>query len=305
MDEALLKTELTGVPLIARGKVRDLYAVGDDLLFVATDRISAFDHVLGSGIPDKGRILTQISDFWFEFLKPVVLNHLQNRVSPEMQDVLRRFSDQLNGRSMVVHRAQMFPVECVVRGYISGSAWKEYKSTGAVCGIELPPGLHESERFAEPIFTPAAKVNTGGHDENISYAQMEQMIGEDAAAELRRLALSIYSKAAEYAASKGLILADTKFEFGTVTDIEGKAEIVLADEVLTPDSSRYWPMEGYAPGGSQPSFDKQFVRDYLEEIGWNKQAPAPALPNDVVMRTREKYMEAFHLVTGRETLEGA
>ena len=305
MNEALLKTELAGVPLLARGKVRDLYAVGDDLLFVATDRISAFDHVLGSGIPDKGRILTQISEFWFEFLEPVVANHLQTHVSEAMGEVLERFSTQLRGRSMVVRRAEMFPVECVVRGYISGSAWKEYQATGAVCGIELPRGMKESESFAEPLFTPAAKVNTGGHDENISYGQMEAMVGVETAAELKRLTLAIYAKASEYAAGKGLILADTKFEFGTVTDTDGSRVIVLADEVLTPDSSRYWPMDRYEPGGAQPSFDKQYVRDYLEEIGWNKQAPAPALPKEVVARTREKYMEAFHLLTGREELEGA
>lgn len=305
MSEALLKTELAGIPLIGRGKVRDLYAVGDDLLFVATDRISAFDHVLGSGIPDKGRILTQISDFWFEFLKPVVANHLQPAISAEMRSVLAQFDEQLRGRSMVVQRAKMFPVECVVRGYISGSAWKEYAATGAVCGIELPPGLKESERFPEPIFTPAAKVHSGGHDENISYAQMESMVGSEAAAELKRFTLAIYTRASEYAATKGLILADTKFEFGTVTSGAGQETIVLADEVLTPDSSRYWPSERYKPGGAQPSFDKQFVRDYLESIGWNKQAPAPALPVEVVARTREKYLEAFHLLTGREQLEGA
>jgi phosphoribosylaminoimidazole-succinocarboxamide synthase len=305
MNDALLKTELTGIELLARGKVRDLYAVGDDLLFVATDRISAFDHVLGSGIPDKGRILTQISEFWFDFLQPVVPNHLQVTPSPEMKRVLEDFREQLLGRSMVVQRAKMFPVECVVRGYLSGSAWKDYKATGAVCGIALPSGLVESDRFPEPLFTPAAKINTGGHDENISYEDMEQVVGEETAAELKRLTLAIYAKAREYAASKGLILADTKFEFGTVRDADGRETIVLADEVLTPDSSRYWPTESYEPGGAQPSFDKQFVRDYLESIGWNKQAPAPALPADVVLRTRSKYMEAFHLLTGRPRLEGA
>ena len=304
MREALLKTELPGVPLLARGKVRDLYAVGDDLLFVATDRISAFDHVLGSGIPDKGRILTQISEFWFEFLREVVPNHLLARVPDGTVALLNRFADQLRGRSMVVQRAQMFPVECVVRGYISGSAWKEYKATGAVCGIALPAGLVESERFPEPIFTPAAKVNTGGHDENITYGHMEAVVGEETAAELRRLTLEIYAKASDYAAAQGLILADTKFEFGVVRHADGGETIVLADEVLTPDSSRYWPADAYKPGGAQPSYDKQFVRDHLEEIGWNKQAPAPALPDDVVVRTRQKYLEAFRLLTKRERLEG-
>ncbi|GAC1417842.1 MAG: phosphoribosylaminoimidazolesuccinocarboxamide synthase [Acidobacteriaceae bacterium] len=304
MHEALLKTELAGVPLLARGKVRDLYAVGDDLLFVATDRISAFDHVLGSGIPDKGRILTQISEFWFEFLRDVVPNHLLGGMPDGTAALLERFADQLRGRSMVVQRARMFPVECVVRGYISGSAWKEYTATGAVCGIALPTGLVESERFPEPIFTPAAKVNTGGHDENITYAHMEAMVGEETAAELRRLTLEIYAKASDYAAAQGLILADTKFEFGVVKGLDGVETIVLADEVLTPDSSRYWPADAYEPGGAQPSYDKQFVRDYLEQIGWNKQAPAPALPENVVARTRENYLEAFRLLTKRERLEG-
>lgn len=318
MKEALLTTQLGDLPLVARGKVRDIYALDDALLFIATDRISAFDHVLGSGIPDKGRILTQISIFWFEYLKDVVANHLlaiddlsiaaylepfsaeifgQHLSSEEIAaDTL--FEQQISGRSMVVRRAQMYPVECVVRGYLSGSGWKDYKATGGVCGIALPAGLRESDRLPEPIFTPAAKINTGGHDENISYGEVEAAVGVETAAELRKLTLDIYSKASGYAASKGLILADTKFEFGWIEN----AGIVLADEVLTPDSSRYWPAAGYAPGGAQPSFDKQFVRDYLEQIGWNKQAPAPALPEDVVLRTRAKYMEAFRLLTGRDDL---
>jgi len=307
MTEALLKTgllqtNLGSLPLLARGKVRDLYALGDDLLFVATDRISAFDHVLATGIPDKGKILTQISEFWFDFLKEVVPNHLLPSVPPETQARLAPFAEQLAGRSMIVRRARMFPVECVVRGYLSGSGWKDYRATGAVCGIELPAGMRESEKLPEAIFTPAAKVNTGGHDENISYAQMEATVGADTAAELRWLTLAIYAKASEYASSKGLILADTKFEFGWVGDSGDAGHIVLADEVLTPDSSRYWPAESYAPGGPQMSFDKQFVRDYLESIGWNKQAPAPGLPGDVVSRTREKYLEAFRLLTGRDSL---
>jgi len=298
MAEALLKTELAGIALTARGKVRDLYALGgDELLFVATDRISAFDHVLGSGIPDKGKILTQISEFWFEYLKDVAPNHLLPNISPVTRARLAPFAAQIAGRSMLVRRLEMFPVECVVRGYLSGSGWKDYQATGAVCGIALPPGLRESERLAEPIFTPAAKVNTGGHDENISHAQMESMVGAETAAELRRLTLAIYAKASAYAATKGLILADTKFEFG---QMDGR--IVLADEVLTPDSSRYWPALSYSPGGPQPSFDKQYVRDYLEAVGWNKQAPAPGLPDEVVARTREKYMEAFHMLTGRAEL---
>jgi phosphoribosylaminoimidazole-succinocarboxamide synthase len=304
MSSALLQTGLGSLPLTARGKVRDIYSLpGDQLLFVATDRISAFDHVLGSGIPDKGKILTQLSLFWFDFLKDIVPNHLITADTPQFPDELQPFLSQLEGRSMLVKRARMFPVECVVRGYISGSGWKDYQQTGAICGIKLPAGLSESDRLPEPIFTPAAKINTGGHDENISYAQMEAVVGADTAAELRRLTLAIYAKASAYAATKGLILADTKFEFGW---IQGgtTGHIVLADEVLTPDSSRYWPVASYSPGGPQPSFDKQYVRDYLESIGWNKQAPAPALPCDVVSRTRQKYMEAFHLLTGRDQLDG-
>jgi phosphoribosylaminoimidazole-succinocarboxamide synthase len=319
MSDALLTTGLGRLPLVARGKVRDIYALGDDLLFLATDRISAFDHVLGSGIPGKGKILTQISDFWFAFLADTVANHLVATANSVMAELLSAFSvsmfgeqlsasqialhpqfeRQIAGRGMIVRRAKMFPVECVVRGYLSGSGWKDYRATGSVCGIALPPGLRESERLPEPIFTPAAKVNTGGHDENISYAQTEAMVGAETAAELRRLTLNLYARASEYAAGKGLILADTKFEFGWI----GGVGIVLADEVLTPDSSRYWPVEGYVPGSPQPSFDKQFVRDYLESIGWNKQAPAPALPEDVVLRTRQKYSEAFSLLTGCDRLE--
>ena len=320
MTKALLTTDLPGLPQVARGKVRDLYALGDKLLFVATDRISAFDHVLGSGIPDKGRILTQISAFWFEFLKDTVANHLLATGESEIAALLQPsseaifgerlsaqrilsqpvFRQQIAGRSMVVRRAQMFPVECVVRGYLSGSGWKDYQATGAVCGIPLPAGLRESERLPEPLFTPSTKDNSGGHDQNISYAQVEQMVSAQMAHALRRLTLGIYAKASAYAAAKGLILADTKFEFGWIDGVG----MVLADEVLTPDSSRFWPAAGYAPGGAQPSFDKQYVRDYLESIGWNKQAPAPALPDDVVAHTREKYMEAFRLLTGRDDLEG-
>lgn len=295
---ALLTTSLGDIPLTARGKVRDLYAMGDELLFIATDRISAFDHVLGSGIPDKGKILTQLSHFWFEFLADTVPNHLLAAPSPELLAKIAPYKDQTEGRSMLVRRAEMFPVECVVRGYISGSGWKDYLATGSVCGIELPKGLRESDKLPCPIFTPAAKINTGGHDENISYAVMVDTVGEHYAAELRRLTFAIYEKASAHAASRGLILADTKFEFGLV---DGK--IILADEVLTPDSSRYWPAASYSPGGPQPSFDKQYVRDYLESIHWNKQAPAPSLPDEVIGKTREKYLEAFRLLTGRPGLE--
>ncbi|HEX2919484.1 MAG TPA: phosphoribosylaminoimidazolesuccinocarboxamide synthase [Edaphobacter sp.] len=298
MQTALLETRLGSLPLTARGKVRDIYSLNEDeLLFVASDRISAFDHVLGSGIPDKGRILTQLSLFWFDFLSDIVNNHVVTADSAKFPAILAPYLDQLDGRSMIVRRAKMFPVECVVRAYLSGSGWKDYQATGAVCGIALPSGLRESERLPEPIFTPAAKINTGGHDENISFEDVIATVGLDNANELRRLTLAIFEKASKHAESRGLILADTKFEFGVIN-----GEIVLADEVLTPDSSRYWPAESYAPGGPQPSFDKQYVRDYLESIRWNKQAPAPALPDEVIAKTREKYLEAFRLISGRKEL---
>ena len=289
----LLETNLP-LPLFARGKVRDLYTAGGDLLFVATDRISAFDHILGSGIPDKGRVLTQLSLFWFEHLRDVVPNHLISAKPTELLKELSPYAQYLEGRAMLVRRAAMFPVECVVRGYLSGSAWAEYKVSQSVCGIPLPAGLRESSRLPEPIFTPAAKNNIG-HDENISFARMSERIGTESASALKELSLKIYTAAAKHAESCGLILADTKFEFGTIDNT-----IVLADEALTPDSSRYWPSEGYAPGGPQPSFDKQFVRDYLESIRWNKQAPAPALTDDVIARTRTKYLDAYRLLTGHE-----
>ena len=301
MADALLTTSLGSLPLLARGKVRDIYAVSDepnaDLLFVATDRISAFDHVLGSGIPDKGRILTQISLFWFEFLRELVPNHVVTAEVDELPAGFEAFREQLKGRTMLVRRAEMFPVECVARGYLSGSGWKDYQATGGICGIPLPAGLRESDRLPEPIFTPAAKINTGGHDENISFRTVVETVGEEHAHALRELTMRIYTRAADYALSKGVILADTKFEFGLIEN-----RITLADEVLTPDSSRYWPAEEYRPGGPTPSFDKQYVRDYLESIGWNKQAPAPALPEEVVARTRAKYLQAFRLLTGRASL---
>jgi phosphoribosylaminoimidazole-succinocarboxamide synthase len=290
---ALIATEFEDLQLYARGKVRDLYEVGDLLLLVATDRISAFDYVLGSGIPGKGRVLTQLSLFWFDLLRDVVPNHLVTANVKEFPASLRPYAEELEGRSMLVNRARMFPAECVVRGYLSGSGWKDYLRTGKVCGIPLPSGLRESERLPEPIFTPATKSMSGEHDENISFDEMAARVGGDHAEELRRLSFAIYNKAAAHALERGLILADTKFEFG----LTGKG-IVLADEVLTPDSSRYWPSEGYQPGAAQPSFDKQFVRDYLESVGWNKKPPAPELPDLVVSKTREKYEEALRLVTG-------
>ena len=291
---ALLTTNLGATPLLGRGKVRDLYAIGDALLLVATDRISAFDHVLGTGIPGKGKILTQISLFWFDMMSQLVPNHLITADVSKFPAELQAYADQLEGRSMLVKRASMFPVECVARGYLAGSGWKEYQASGTVCGIELPARLQDGSRLPEPIFTPATKSPDGAHDENISFASTESVLGAADAAELRRLTLAIYAKAAAHAESRGLILADTKFEFGRTA--EG---IILADEVLTPDSSRFWDGAAWKPGGAQPSFDKQFVRDYLESIHWNKQAPAPSLPADVAERTQAKYLEAFHRLTGR------
>lgn len=292
---ALLNTNLGATPLLGRGKVRDLYAVDDMLLLVATDRISAFDHVLATGIPGKGKILTQISLFWFDLVSGLVPNHLITAEVSEFPASLQPYADQLEGRSMLVKRAAMFPVECVVRGYLTGSGWKEYKASSSVCGIPLPAGLLDGSRLPEPLYTPSTKGEAGTHDENISYDSTVAAIGEKDAAELKRLTLAIYNKAAEHAESRGLILADTKFEFGRTAD-----GIILADEVLTPDSSRFWEAASWKPGGAQPSFDKQFVRDYLESIHWNKQAPAPGLPDEVVERTQAKYLEAFRRLTGRD-----
>ena len=292
---ALLTTNLGNLPLLGRGKVRDLYAVGDTLLLVATDRISAFDHVLATGIPGKGKILNQISLFWFQFLSDIVPNHLIATDIDQFPDSLQPYRDQLEGRSMLVKRATMFPVECVARGYLAGSGWKEYRSSGAVCGIALPGGLEDGSQLPEPLFTPATKSQDGAHDENIAYKAVVELLGADDAAELRRLTLTLYERAAAHARSCGLILADTKFEFGRTPD-----GLVLADEVLTPDSSRFWEADGWKPGGAQPSFDKQFVRDYLESIRWNKQAPAPSLPQDVVEKTLAKYREAFRRLTGQD-----
>lgn len=292
---SLLKTELGATPLIGRGKVRDLYAVGENLLLVATDRISAFDHVLGTGIPGKGKILTQISLFWFDLLKDIVPNHLITADVGQFPASLQPYTDQLRGRSMLVKRAQMYPVECVARGYLAGSGLKEYRAGGTVCGIPLPAGLVDGSRLPGPLYTPSTKGEAGTHDENISYAATEKAVGPEVAAELKRLTLAIYNRAAEHAESRGLILADTKFEFGATP-----RGMVLADEVLTPDSSRFWDATTWKPGGPQPSFDKQFVRDYLEEIHWNKQAPAPSLPAEVAERTQAKYLEAFRRLTGRD-----
>jgi len=295
LDPVVLQTDFPELELHASGKVRDVYRLDNEhLLFVATDRISAFDYVLATGIPHKGRVLTQISLFWFDFLRDLVPNHLVTADVTRYPATVRSYADLLRGRSMMVIRAEMVPVECVVRGYISGSAWKEYKASGRVCGIDLPKGLKESDELPEPIFTPATKATTG-HDENIPFAEMTRLIGPELSRELRDISLKIYTKASEYARQKGIIIADTKFEFGRTA-----AGITLADEVLTPDSSRFWPAEKYQPGQAQESFDKQYVRDYLEEIRWNKQPPAPALPPEVARKTSEKYLEAYHQLTGRE-----
>jgi phosphoribosylaminoimidazole-succinocarboxamide synthase len=283
------------VRLVNRGKVRDVYEVGEHLLVVATDRLSAFDVVLGSPIPNKGRVLTQISRFWFEWLGDAVENHMVTTDVDAFPDELRPARDVLEGRSMLCRRAEVFQVECVVRGYLIGSGWKDYQETGSVCGVALPPGLRLADRLPEPIFTPATKAERGEHDENISEARMAEIVGRDATDFLRDASLAIYSRAASYAAERGIIIADTKFEFGRVGD-----RIVLVDECLTPDSSRFWPADLYAPGASPASFDKQFVRDYLETLDWDKRPPAPPLPEAIVERTSEKYLEAYRLLTGRD-----
>lgn len=290
-DEVLLQTKLP-LTLKTRGKVRDVYEINNHLLFVATDRISAFDCILGSGIPCKGRILTQMSLFWFEFLEPIVPNHLETADFDQYPKKLLKYRKMLEGRSMLVKVADMVPVECVARGYLAGSGWKDYKRTGKVCGIPLPAGLRDGDRLPEPIFTPATKAQSG-HDVNVSFQYVANQFGVELAGQLRDFTLDIYNRASEHALARGIILADTKFEFGF---IEGK--LVLADEALTPDSSRYWPASTFKPGGPQLSFDKQYVRDYLETLPWNKQPPAPALPDEVVRRTSEKYEEAYARITG-------
>jgi phosphoribosylaminoimidazole-succinocarboxamide synthase len=291
---SLTESSIPALPLVARGKVRDVYAVGSDkLLMIATDRISAFDCILGSPIPDKGRILTQISLFWFDLLSGIVPNHLITASVDEYPAELHPYRDQLEGRSMLVRRANMVDIECVARGYLAGSGLKEYRTSGTVCGISLAPGLVESSRLPEPIFTPASKEQSG-HDINISFETAAEKAGSELAARLRDLTLAIYIKAAEYALTRGIIIADTKFEFGFIDGV-----LTLGDEVLTPDSSRFWPAAEYKPGSAQPSFDKQYVRDYLETLDWNKQPPAPVLPDDVVAGTRAKYLDAYTRLTGQ------
>lgn len=290
----LLETRLPTVPLWRRGKVRDVYDLGDRLMIVATDRISAFDVVLPTGIPDKGRVLTQLSLFWFRLLADVVANHVIASDVADYGPRLAPYRDQLDGRSMLVAKTEPLPVECVVRGYVAGSGWRDYRATGSICGIALPRGLRESDRLEPPIFTPSTKAETG-HDRNIPFEEMEKILGPGRAAEARKLSLTLYQGARAHAEARGIILADTKFEFG-VKD----GNLVWIDEALTPDSSRFWPRDGYAPGRGQPSFDKQYVRDYLESLRWDQRPPAPSLPEDVVARTREKYRDAFRLITGAE-----
>ena len=290
MSPVVLQTDFPGLKLRGRGKVRDIYELGDRLLIVATDRLSAFDVVLPTPIPDKGRVLTQLSIFWFEKLSDIVPHHVISVM--EFPGELAPYRDSLDGRAMLVRRTEPIPIECVVRGYLSGSGWKDYQKTGMVCGIPLPAGLRESGRLPEPIFTPSTKATTG-HDENISFEETVTRVGRPLAERLRDTSLAIYRRAAEYAAARGIIIADTKFEFGLIGE-----QLIWIDEALTPDSSRFWPGDQYAPGNAQPSFDKQIVRDYLERFGWNKQPPAPILPADVVAGTRDKYREAYQRITG-------
>jgi len=295
----LLETSLDGLTLHRRGKVRDVYEIGDQLLIVTTDRISAFDYVLGSGIPDKGKVLTQLSGFWFEKMGDLVPHHLLSMDADAFPEPARRHAEMLRGRTMLVRRTEPVPIECVARGYLSGSGWKEYQKTGKVCGVALPAGLKESDRLPEPIFTPATKEESG-HDINISEDQAAEIIGRPLTDRLKALTLAIFKRGCEHAESKGIIIADTKFEFGLIGGGDPGTDVILIDEVLTPDSSRFWPKDEYQPGGAVPSFDKQFVRDYLEEIKWNKQPPVPSLPDAVIARTRDKYVEAFRRLSGRE-----
>jgi phosphoribosylaminoimidazole-succinocarboxamide synthase len=304
LSATILQTSLANRQPDRQGKVRDIYDFGDHLLIVATDRISAFDYVLGSGIPDKGKVLTQISVFWFERTKSIVDNHLISTdpaVFPPDVRAQAPSIDVVRGRSMLVRKTEPLAIECVARGYLSGSGWKDYQATGEVCGIRLPKGLRESDRLPQPIFTPATKEQTG-HDINISEQEAAKLVGPALLARVRDLTLRLYSEGAAYAESRGIIVADTKFEFGLIEDGRRPPEerVILIDEALTPDSSRFWPRDGYQPGGAQPSFDKQFVRDYLERIRWNKQPPVPSLPDDVIEKTREKYVEAYRRLTGRE-----
>jgi phosphoribosylaminoimidazole-succinocarboxamide synthase len=292
MDQAVIETNFKGLNLIKRGKVRDIYDLGNELLMVATDRISAFDVVMPDPIPEKGKILTRISLYWFEIMKALLPNHVISGNVDDYPESCRRYMDVLRGRSMLVKKTEPLPIECIVRGYLSGSGWKDYQASGEVCGIKLPQGLKESAKLPEPVFTPSTKAETGRHDINIDFNETEKKIGKQLAEKVRKLSIAIYKKGADLAYKKGIIIADTKFEFGILRD-----DLMLIDEVLTPDSSRFWPLESYQPGGPQKSFDKQYLRDYLLSINWNKRPPAPALPQDVISNTHNKYREAYRQLT--------
>ena len=293
MKKPVIETHFPGLKLLKRGKVRDVYDLDDFFLMVASDRLSAFDVVMPDPIPDKGFILTQISLFWFDIVQPLVQNHVVARDVDQYPAACRPYADILEGRSMLVKKAQPLPVECIVRGYISGSGWKEYNETGKICGIQLPQGLKESQKLPEPIFTPSTKAELGEHDMNIDFDRAADLIGRAQAEKVRELSIAIYKKGAELADQKGIIIADTKFEFGFMDD-----DFILIDEILTPDSSRFWPKDSYRPGGSQKSYDKQYVRDYLDSLDWNKKAPGPSLPADVISKTRQKYLDALIQLTG-------
>jgi phosphoribosylaminoimidazole-succinocarboxamide synthase len=289
------ETHLESLSLVQRGKVRDIYDLGDALLMVASDRISAFDVVMPEAIPDKGKILNHISLYWFQLMAPIVANHVISGNIDDFPETCKPYAEQLNGRAMLVKKARPLPIECVVRGYISGSGWKSYQETQSVCGIELPAGLKESDQLPEPIFTPSTKEDVGVHDINIDFEEACRRVGRELAEKVRELSLAVYRKGTQIASEKGIIIADTKFEFGLIGE-----ELILIDEVLTPDSSRFWPKDSYRPGGPQPSFDKQYLRDYLDSIRWNKKPPAPHLPEDVIANTRAKYMEALRAITGSD-----
>jgi len=293
MNKTISETDFAGLKLLKRGKVRDVYDLGEHLLMVATDRISAFDVVMPNPVPDKGIILTQISLFWFDIMQPLIQNHVVAKDVKQYPEICQSYADALQGRSMLVKKAQPLSIECIVRGYISGSGWKEYTDSGSVCGIALPEGLKESQQLPEPIFTPSTKAEQGEHDINIDFNEAANLIGEAKAQKIRDLSVAIYKKGADLADQKGIIIADTKFEFGSVGD-----DIILIDEILTPDSSRFWPKESYSPGGPQKSYDKQYLRDYLNTLDWDKKAPGPALPDDVIANTRQKYLDALIQLSG-------
>lgn len=294
MANLVLKTDYPDLKLVARGKVRDIYDLGETLLIVTTDRISAFDVIMNEGIPDKGYVLTQISAFWFRQMEDIIPNHIISTDVKDFPAQCQKYAAELEGRAMLVKKATPLPAECIVRGYISGSGWKDYKATGAICGIKLPAGLVESDKLEEPIFTPSSKAEIGTHDENITFDQMAELVGKELAEKVRDVTIAIYKRARDIADAKGIIIADTKFEYGIYN-----GELIIIDECMTPDSSRFWAKDSYKPGGAQPSFDKQFLRDYLETLDWNKTAPAPPLPAEIVQKTGEKYMEALVRLTGK------